>query len=116
MLVGACLALVGFLVLLWTTSPWVAIAAALLVSASMAATIPMQVVFTSERFAAIGAGTAVGIVNTGGQLASSIGGPLYGAMLDHGLGFGAVWATAAGLGVIRIVVVLLLRERRAQTP
>jgi MFS transporter, DHA1 family, inner membrane transport protein len=112
MLIGSVLALAGWLVLLTTPSAWMAIAAAFLVSASMAATIPMQVVFTSERFAAIGAGTAIGIVNTGGQLASSIGGPLYGAMLDHGLGFGAVWGTAAGLGVIRIVVVLLLREQR----
>jgi predicted MFS family arabinose efflux permease len=115
MLIGSGLALVGWLVLLTAPSAWLAIAAAFLVSASMAATIPMQVVFTSERFAAIGAGTAIGIVNTGGQLASSIGGPLYGAMLDHGLGFGAVWGTAAGLGVLRIVGVLLLRERRGQT-
>jgi MFS family permease len=112
LLIGSILALAGWLVLLTAPAAWMAIAAAFLVSASMAATIPMQVVFTSERFAAIGAGTAIGIVNTGGQLASSIGGPLYGAMLDHGLGFGAVWGTAAGLGVIRIVVVLLLREQR----
>jgi MFS transporter, DHA1 family, inner membrane transport protein len=112
MLIGSILALAGWLVLLTTPPAWLAIAAAFLVSASMAATIPMQVVFTSERFAAIGAGTAIGIVNTGGQIASSIGGPLYGAMLDHGLGFGAVWGTAAGLGVLRIGVVLRLRERR----
>jgi len=86
------------------------------VSASMAATIPMQVVFTSERFAAIGAGTAIGIVNTGGQIASSIGGPLYGAMLDRGLGFGAVWGTAVGLGALRILTVLLLREKPRHSP
>lgn len=109
---GSALALLGWGVLLTTHSAWVAIAAAFLVSASMAATIPMQIVFVSERFAAVGAGTAIGLVNTGGQMASSIGGPLYGAMLDGGLGFGAVWGTAAALGVARIVAVLLLRERR----
>jgi hypothetical protein len=60
----------------------------------------------------VGAGTAIGLVNTGGQIAASVGGPAYGAMLDHGLGFGAVWGTAAALGAVRIAVVLLLRERR----
>lgn len=113
MLGGSVLALVGWLTLLLTGSPWVAVAAALLVSASMAATIPMQVVYASERFAAVGAGTAIGLVNTGGQLASSLGGPLYGAMLDRGLGFEAVWGTAVVLGVLRIGVVLALRETRS---
>ena len=45
MLVGCLLALAGFVILLVTPHPWVAVAAALMVSASMAATIPMQVVF-----------------------------------------------------------------------
>ncbi len=112
MLLGSLLALTGWLILLGTGSPWVAITAALLVSASMAATIPMQAVFASERFAAVGAGAAIGLVNAGGQVASSLGGPLYGAMLDRGLGFAAVWGTAAALGLLRIVVVLLLREPR----
>jgi predicted MFS family arabinose efflux permease len=110
MLAGAALALAGFVVLLLADRAAVAIAAALLVSASMAATIPMQVVFASERFRAVGAGTAIGLVNTGGQLAASLGGPLYGAMLDRGLGFGAVWGTAVALGLVRVVTVLALRE------
>ncbi len=108
---GCVLALLGWLVLLLTGNASVAIAAAFVVSASMAATIPMQVVFASERFAAVGAGAAIGLINTGGQLAASLGGPLYGAMLDRGLGFGAVWGTAAVLGLLRVGVVLLLRER-----
>ena len=112
MLLGCALALAGWLALLTTRSAAVAIGAAFLVSASMAATIPMQVVYASERFAAVGAGTAIGLVNTGGQLAASVGGPVYGVMLDRGLGFGAVWGTAAALGVVRIAAVLLLRERR----
>lgn len=111
MLLGCVLALLGWLVLLVTSHAWVAIAAAFLVSASMAATIPMQVVFASERFAAVGAGAAIGLINTGGQLAASLGGPLYGAMLDRGLGFRAVWGAAAVLGLLRVGVVLLLRER-----
>jgi MFS family permease len=112
MLLGCALALVGWLTLLVTRSAPVAVAAAFLVSASMAATIPMQVVYASERFGALGAGAAIGIVNTGGQLASSLGAPIYGAMLDHGLGFGAVWATALVLGALRTVAVLWLREPR----
>jgi predicted MFS family arabinose efflux permease len=111
MLLGCGLALVGWLVLLLTPSPVVAIAAAFVVSASMAATIPMQVVLTSERFAAVGAGAAIGLINTGGQIAASLGGPIYGAMLDGGLGFGAVWGTALALGVLRLVAVALVRER-----
>ena len=110
MLVGCLLALAGFVVLLVTDHPWVAVGAALLVSASMAATIPMQVVFASERFRAVGAGTAVGLVNTGGQIAASIGGPLYGTLLDRGLGFGAVWGLATALGALRVLAILGIRE------
>jgi MFS family permease len=113
LLAGCALAVTGWLVLLVTSHPWVAIAAGLLVSASMAATIPMQVVLASERFARVGAGAAVGLVNTGGQLAASLGGPLYGAMLDRGLGFGAVWGAAVALGLVRIAAVLALRETGA---
>jgi predicted MFS family arabinose efflux permease len=113
LLAGSTLALVGWLTLLLTARPAVAIGAAALVSVSMAATIPMQVVFASERFARVGAGTAVGLANTGGQLAASLGGPLYGAMLDRGLGFGAVWAAAVALGLVRVAAVLALREPRA---
>jgi MFS family permease len=110
MLVGCLLALVGFVVLLVTRHPWVAVGAALMVSASMAATIPMQVVFASERFRAVGSGTAIGLVNTGGQIAASLGGPLYGTFLDRGLGFGAVWGVAAALGLLRVLALLGIRE------
>jgi MFS family permease len=110
MLVGCLLALAGFVILLVTRRPGVAVGAALLVSASMAATIPMQVVFASERFRAVGAGTAIGLVNTGGQIAASVGGPLYGAFLDRGLGFGAVWGVATALGLLRVLAVLGIRE------
>jgi len=110
MLLGCALSLVGFVALLLTRHPAVAIAAALLVSASMAATIPLQVVFASERFARVGAGTAIGLTNSGGQIAASLGGPLYGALLDAGWGFGSVWALAIGLGVLRLVAVLGLPE------
>jgi predicted MFS family arabinose efflux permease len=116
MLVGCLLALAGFLVLLITRDPWVAIGAALLVSASMAATIPMQVVFASERFRAVGAGTAIGLVNTGAQIAASLGGPLYGAFLDRGLGFSAVWGVAMTLGLLRVLAVLGIREPGRRRP
>jgi predicted MFS family arabinose efflux permease len=110
LLIGSLLALVGFVTLLLTRQPWVAVGAGLLVSASMAATIPMQVVFASERFRTVGSGTAIGLVNTGSQLAASLGGPLYGAFLDRDLGFRAVWGAATALGLLRILAVLGLRE------
>lgn len=110
MQVGCVLGLVGWVLLLVTHDATLAIGAALLVSASMAATIPLQAVYASERFAVVGAGTAVGLVNTGGQIAQSLAGPLYGLLLDQGLGFAAVWATTVALGLARIVVVQLLRE------
>jgi predicted MFS family arabinose efflux permease len=109
-LVGSVLALAAFSILLVTQEAWVAIGAALLVSASMAATILMQVVFASERFRAVGAGTAIGLVNTGGQIAASLGGPFYGMFLDRGLGFGTVWGVATALGLLRLLAVLGLRE------
>ena len=110
LLIGCVLAVVGFTVLLLTGQPWVAVGAALLVSASMAATIPMQVIYASERFRTVGPGTAIGLVNTGSQIAASLGGPLYGTFLDRGLGFGAVWGMAIALGLLRVLAVLGLRE------
>lgn len=113
MLVGSLLGLAGFAILLVARDPWLAIVAGLLVSAGMGATIPMQIVYAGERFAAVGAGTAVAIVNTGGQLSQSLDGPFYGTILDFGLGWTAVWLIATVLGVVRVGAVLLLREDRA---
>jgi len=113
MLAGSLLGLAGFALLLLTHEPWLAILAGLLVSAGMGATIPMQIVYAGERFAAVGAGTAVAIVNTGGQLSQSLDGPFYGTILDLGLGWTAVWLIATVLGVVRVGAVLLLREDRS---
>jgi predicted MFS family arabinose efflux permease len=110
MLIGCAIGLVGWTVLLVAADPYVAIAGALLVSASMAATLPIQAIYATERFAAVGAGTAIGLVNTGGQIAGSLAGPVYGAMLDTGLGFQAVWASTIILGLLRTGAVLLLRD------
>jgi MFS family permease len=110
MLAGSLLGVAGFLILLLTHDAWLAILAGMLVSAGMAATIPMQIVYAGERFAAVGAGTAVAIVNTGGQLSQSLDGPFYGTILDFGLGWTAVWLIATVLGVVRVGAVLLLRE------
>jgi MFS family permease len=109
MLIGSAIGLLGFVVLLLAHDPILAIVAGILVSAGMAATITMQIVYAGERFAAIGAGAAVAIVNTGGQLSQSLDGPFYGTILDLGLGFSTVWTIAAVLGLVRLVAVLLLR-------
>ena len=112
MLAGSLLGLAGFLILLLTHDAWLVILAGLLVSAGMAATIPMQIVYAGERFAAVGAGTAVAIINTGGQLSQSLDGPFYGTILDLGFGWTVVWLIAAVLGIVRVGAVLLLREDR----
>jgi predicted MFS family arabinose efflux permease len=110
MLVGCGLGLLGWTLLLAATNPLVGIVGALLVSASMAATIPMQAVYASERFSSVGAGAAVGLINTGGQIAQALAPPVYGALLDQGFGFSAIWATTVILGVLRTIAVLLLGE------
>ena len=112
MLAGSLIGLAGFAILLLAHDPWLAILAGMLVSAGMGATVAMQVVYAGERFAAIGAGTAVAIVNTGGQLSQSLDGPFYGTILDLGLGWTTVWLIATILGIVRVGSVLLLREDR----
>jgi predicted MFS family arabinose efflux permease len=112
MLVGSLIGLAGFVLLLLAHEPWLALLGGIFVSAGMGATIPMQIVYAGERFAAVGAGTAVAIINTGGQLSQSLDGPFYGTILDFGLGFGTVWTIAVVLGVVRVASVLLLREDR----
>ena len=67
MMAGSLLGLAGFLILLLTHDAWLAILAGILVSAGMAATIPMQIVYAGERFAGGGAVTAGAIINTGGS-------------------------------------------------
>lgn len=113
MMAGSLIGMVGFLLLLLTHDAWLAILAGILVSAGMAATIPMQIVYAGERFAAVGAGTAVAIINTGGQLSQSLDGPFYGTLLDLGLGFQTIWLVAVVLGFVRIGAVLMLREQRS---
>ncbi|MFN8635043.1 MAG: MFS transporter [Chloroflexota bacterium] len=112
MLMGSLIGLLGFVILAVANSWWLAIVAGLLVSAGMAATITLQIVFAGERFAAVGAGTAVALVNTGGQLSQSLDGPFYGTILDLGFGFTGVWSVAVALGIVRVIAVLLLREER----
>ena len=114
MLVGSLMGLAGFVLLLLAHEPWLAILGGIFVSAGMGATIPMQIVYAGERFAAVGAGTAVAIINTGGQLSQSLDGPFYGTILDFGLGFATVWTIAVVLGVVRVASVLLLREEPAR--
>lgn len=114
MLTGSLIGLAGFVMLWLAHDPWLAILAGVLVSAGMGATIAMQVVYAGERFAAVGAGTAIAIVNTGGQLSQSLDGPFYGTILDLGLGWTTVWLIAVILGVVRVGSVLLLREERTR--
>lgn len=110
MLIGSGVGLLGSLILLATSNAVIAIIGALVVTASMAATLPMQQVYASERFAAVGAGTALGLINSGAQIANSLGGPIYGSMLDLGWGFSAIWALTIVFGLVRLGAVLLLAE------
>lgn len=109
---GSVLSLPCFGLLLVSHNTTVVLVAALLVGASIAFTIPVLMILVGESFETVGAGLAVSIVGTLGQISSSLSGSLFGYILDSGGGFFAVWGLAMVFAAGRIP--FLLRKRNVK--
>jgi MFS family permease len=108
LLMAACLAALAI-----SRDPTVLLVTAFLAGVSTAFSIPVFVIYVGESFAAAGAGVAVSIAITIGQVASSLSGPLFGYTLEMTGTFVAVWGLALATGVLRIPFLFGGRQRLA---
>jgi predicted MFS family arabinose efflux permease len=92
LLCGSFMAMVGFTLFLFSQEPMIVIGSALLLGASMAFTIPVLMILAGEMFGPTGAGLAVSVAATTGQIASSFSGFIFGYAFQATNSFEYVWA------------------------
>ena len=107
-LMAACLAVLAI-----SRDPTVLLVTAFLAGVSAAFSIPVVVIYVGESFSAAGAGLAVSVAGTIGQVASSLSGPLFGYTLETTGTFVAVWGLALATAVLRIPFLFGARQRLA---
>ena len=112
LLCGSLTSGICFTLFLLTKNPHLVLGAALLVGASMAFTIPVLMILVGERFATSGAGFAVSMAGTAGQISSSLSGPIFGYALQVTGAFNAVWGLALLCAFGRIPFLVWTRERK----
>jgi predicted MFS family arabinose efflux permease len=94
LLCGSTMSVVSFILFLAAQDPRVAIGAALLAGLSMAFTIPVLMILVGERSEPSGAGLAVSVASTTGQVSSAFSGFLFGYALQTSQSFSFVWGLA----------------------
>ncbi len=86
--------------------------AALMMGGGSAFTVPVGMMFAGEVFGEAGAGFAVGLTATTGQIASSVSGPVSGYILDLTGSFLTIWGMALTCAVLRIPLLVAIAERK----
>jgi len=94
LLCGSVMSVVSFILFLVSQDPIVAIGAALLAGISMAFTIPVLMILVGEMSDPAGAGLAVSVAATTGQISSSFSGFVFGYALQTSQSFSVVWGLA----------------------
>jgi NNP family nitrate/nitrite transporter-like MFS transporter len=94
LLCGSGMSVVSFILFLASQDPKVVIGAALLTGISMAFTIPVLMILVGEMSEPAGAGLAVSVAATTGQIASSFSGFVFGYALQTSHSFAVVWGLA----------------------
>ena len=98
LLCGSFMSMVGFTLFLICQEPMIVIGSALLLGVSMAFTIPVLMILSGEIFGPAGAGLAVSVAATTGQIASSFSGFIFGYAFQATNSFVSVW----GLSLILV--------------
>jgi MFS family permease len=112
LLMGSVLSMACFAIMVFSHDPVVIVIAAALKGVGSAMTTPVSMMFAGETFAAAGAGVAVGIASTTGQLASSASGPFFGYTLDVTSSFAAMWGVALGCVMVSVLCLMTVKERK----
>jgi len=94
LLCGSVMSVVSFILFLASQDPRVVIGAALLTGISMAFTIPVLMILVGEMSEPAGAGLAVSVAATTGQISSSFSGFVFGYALQTSQSFAVVWGLA----------------------
>lgn len=110
LLTGSLLSVACFAIMAFSQDLRIVVLAAFLKGAASALTIPVAQMFAGEVFGAAGAGVAVGLTSTTGQLASSASGPLFGLALDETGSFSAVWTAALTCVVASMLCLVPVKE------
>ncbi len=109
---GTILSIMSLLAIVFSHDIGVIMIASALSGIASAFTTPIAMIFAGELFSAAGAGLAVGLTGTTGQIASSLSGPLFGYTLDSTGSFFMVWSLALIFSTVRIPCLLPIAERR----
>lgn len=109
---GSALSILCFAIMVFSHNSGLVVLAALMKGAASALTTPIAMMFAGEVFAGAGAGLAVALTSTTGQIASSISGPLFGYTLDATGSFAAVWGVALACTVGSMAFLTPVQERR----
>jgi MFS family permease len=112
LLCGSIMSAFCFILFLFSKNTYAVLGSALLLGASMAFTIPVLMILVGERFGKSGAGLAVSIAGTTGQISSSLSGVIFGYALQATGTFFAVWSVALLCAVGRIPFLFWTRESR----
>jgi predicted MFS family arabinose efflux permease len=108
--IGALASLASFAILATTRAVALTLLAAVIAGIASAMTTAPMMVFAGERFGAGAAGLAVGMVNTIGQIGSSLAGFAFGPLLDATGSFGAIWWSCVPIGVARAALLQMIGD------
>jgi MFS family permease len=110
LLSGSIMSVVGLTLFLITREPGIVIGSALLLGVSMAFTIPVLMILVGEIFGPVGAGMAVSVAATTGQISSSFSGFVFGYAFQATSSFVFVWGLALIMGAGAIPFLLAARK------
>jgi len=109
---GACLHILCVAVFLISRDSTVLLVTAFLAGTGSAFTSPVLMMTVGETFSWAGAGLAVSMLGTTGQMASALSGPLFGYVLESSHTFVAVWGLALAIALVRAPFLLAAREQK----
>ena len=107
LLTGSLGSAIGFGIFVLSGEPTVIIGASLLCGVSIACTVPIFMMAVAESVGIGGAGLAVSVAASVGQIASSLSGPLFGFVFQLTGNFKLVWETALIMAAASVPCLLL---------
>lgn len=115
-LAGSILLALVLGMLMVTQDPLVALIACALGGVAIAFCIPVLMILAGESFDRFGAGLALSISGTAGQIGGSLSGSVFGYALEATGSFPIVWGLALAVGTLRLPLLFAVGERRRPAP
>jgi MFS family permease len=112
LLAGSIMLVVVLGVMMVAREPWIALVAAAVAGVAVAFSVPVLMIMVGESYGAFGAGLAVSVAGTAGQVAASLSGSVFGYTLEVTRSFAVVWGLALVFSFTRIPLLLAVGEGR----